>query len=63
MIKGTDKISDFPDHFNKLEVEVKSLAENTRGIKKATWITAVSTAILAIVGILAFLNSFNKIIK
>jgi len=36
MIKGTDKIKDFPDHFNRLEIEVKSLAENTRGIKTAT---------------------------
>ena len=58
MLKGTDKLNEFPQHFNKLEEQVKSLEElskNTRGIKIATWITAISTAILAIVGILALL--------
>ena|SRR5581483_6807420 len=62
-IKGTDKISDFPGHFNQLEEEVKSLSENTRGIKWATWVTAISTAVLAfltlgllIVGFLTFLK-------
>ncbi|MDO8492656.1 MAG: hypothetical protein Q7S34_03395 [bacterium] len=56
MIKETDKVSDFPAQFNRLEGEVKSLTENTHGIKIATWVTAISTVILAIVGILAFLK-------
>lgn len=56
MIKGTDKLTDFPNQFNKLEVEVKSLAKNTRGIKIAAWVTAISTAILAIIGILALVK-------
>lgn len=56
MIKGTDNLKDFPDHFNKLEMEVKSLTENTHGIKVATWVMAISTVILAIVGILAFVK-------
>ena len=56
MIDGKDKLSDFPDQFNKLEEEVKSLTENTRGIKIATWVTAISTAILAIVGVYTFLK-------
>ena len=57
MIKGSDKISEFPDHFNKLEEQVEKLARNTRGIKIATWITALSTAALAIVG---FVTLFFK---
>lgn len=56
MIKGTDSIKDFPDQFNRLESEVKSLAENTRGIKIATWVTAIATVILAFVGVLALLK-------
>lgn len=53
MIKGTDKLSSFPEEFNKLETEVKQLAENTKGIRNATWITAVSTAVLALVAVAA----------
>lgn len=56
MINGTDKISDFPSKFNKLELDVKKLTKNTHGIKVATWITAVSTAIIAIIGFLSFLR-------
>ena len=52
MIKDSDKISDFPDQFNRLEKQVEKLNENTRGIKIATWITAISTAILAIVSVI-----------
>jgi len=56
MIKATDEIKNFPDQFNRLEGEVKSLAENTRGIKIATWVTAISSAILAVVGIVTLLK-------
>lgn len=56
MIKGDDKIKDFPNQFNELEREVKSLTENTQGIKIATWVTAISTVVLAIVGIVALLK-------
>ena len=56
MIKGSDKIKDFPDQFNNLESEVKSLASNTRGIKIATWVAAISTSILAIISFLDFLK-------
>ena len=55
MIKGTDKVSDFPEHFNKLETEVKSLTQNTRGIKIATWIVAIATVVLAIVSIITLI--------
>lgn len=56
MITGKDKLSDFPDKFNSLEMEVKSLTENTRGIKIATWVTAISTLVLAVAGIFALLK-------
>lgn len=32
--------------------DIEKLNENTRGIKIATWITAIATAILAITGII-----------
>lgn len=54
MLKGTDKIKDFPNEFNKLEKQVEKLNNNVHGIKFATWIIAISTAILAIVGIIFF---------
>lgn len=57
MIKGSDKINEFPEQFNKLEVQVKKLSKNTQGIKIATWITAVSTGVMAIV---AFVTLFLK---
>lgn len=57
-IKGTDKVSEFPEHFNALEAEVKKLAENTRGIKSATWITAGATVVLAVVAVLTLIITF-----
>ena len=59
MLKGSDKISEFPTQFNKLEEQVEKLSENTRGIKFATWITALSTVALAII---AFLTLVSQII-
>jgi len=55
MIKGSDKISEFPDQFNRLEEQVEKLSKNTQGIKVATWVTAISTVVLAIVAFLAFI--------
>ncbi len=60
MIKGTDRIKDFPEHFNELEIEVKSLTNNTRGIKIATWVTAVSTVVLAIAGVIAIIKQIQS---
>ena len=57
MIKGTDKLSEFPNKFNELEEQVKSLNKNTKGIKVATWITAISTAILSVVGIISIIKN------
>lgn len=54
MISGSDKINEFPDQFNKLEEQVEKLNKNTRGIRVAAWITAISTAVLAIVGFITF---------
>lgn len=50
MIQGSDKISEFPQQFNKLEEQVGKLNRNTSGIKIAAWVTAISTAVLAIMG-------------
>jgi hypothetical protein len=56
MIKGTDKISDFPKEFNKLEKKVvEELSRNAHGIKIAMWVTAISTSILAIVSLVSCL--------
>lgn len=57
MIQDSDKLSEFPEQFNKLEAEVKKLASNTSGIKWAAWVTAISTAILALAVAMPFLNS------
>ena len=57
MINGQDKISEFPKHFNRLEEEVKGLNKNAKGIKIAVWITAFSSAVLAIVGVCTLLSS------
>ena len=56
MIQPTDKINEFPSQFNKLEEQVRELSKNARGIKIATWITAISTLMLAIVGLAALLK-------
>ena len=57
MLKGTDKISDFPKEFNKLEKQVvEELSKNTRGIRNAMWITAISTAILALVSLISCIS-------
>ena len=56
MLRGTDKLNEFPEQFNQLEAEVKKLSENTKGIKIATWVTAISTVILALVGLFSFLR-------
>lgn len=57
MIKGLDKISEFPDQFNQLEERVGELSKNTQGIKIATWVTAIATVVLAIIGILTLVNT------
>ena len=36
--------------------DLNKLKENTRGIKYAAWVTAVATAVLAIVGIITLLS-------
>lgn len=66
-IKGTDKISEAPavlnDNFKELEKQVEKLSENTRGIKgikTATWITAISTLLMAIVGAIALIIQLAK---
>ena len=56
MLKGTDKLSDFPIEFNKLEKQVEKINTNTRGIKIAAWVAAVSTAVLAIVSVISFFD-------
>ena len=56
MLKGTDKFSDFPIEFNKLEKQVEKINTNTRGIKIAAWVAAVSTAVLAIVSVISFFD-------
>jgi len=35
--------------------DIEELGKNTRGIKIATWVTAVSTAALAIIGIISLI--------
>jgi hypothetical protein len=40
--------------------DIKKLNGNARGIKIATWVTALSTAILAIVGVLALVMPLFK---
>lgn len=55
-IKGTDSIKDFPERFNELVDEIERLSKNSTGIKIATWITALATAVMAVVAILPFLK-------
>lgn len=55
MIKRSDKISEFPDQFNKLEQQVKSLNKNAQRINIAAWIASLSTVALVIVGVLALI--------
>ena len=40
--------------------DLEKLSRNTRGIKIAAWITAISTLILAIVGVLALVLPLIK---
>jgi len=46
------QIKGLQDAYNELE----KLRKNTRGIKIATYVTAISTLVLAIVGIISLLN-------
>lgn len=58
-IEPTDKIKDSRILINDNFKELEKLTKNTRGIKIATWITAVSTLLLAIVSIVALVISLR----
>ena len=40
--------------------DLEKLSKNTRGIKIAAWITAISTFVLAIVGVIALVLPYLK---
>lgn len=58
-ISKDSKISEFPDVFNKLEGKVQQLTQNTKGIKEATWVTAIATATLTLLAITTFFLGVN----
>jgi len=60
MLQGTDRIADFPSTLNRLENQVEELSKNTRGIKVAIWVTAISTTVLAITGLISLINTLLK---